>query len=670
MEQTRGPIVAGVAESNGTATRRGSPIPSVDCSRLERNLTKALQLADAIATTPSTHFSTPVGSPGDGVDGLTLLTSPSNSPTIAPAHPLSPPTACDETASGVRSEVIGSPNDGSAAAVQQRLLRAKDNEIAHLRRTVHELSSQLHNALTALDQREDTSAELHELKSTYEAEEERRENEMRHARLEMLESRVKYRTREEKLAETYAVDVHAKAMEMLQPHTQKVHDKNFELMKEKIMLAQEVTTMRAKYKDLQEKYALLKRKTDLDGSATREMLQRSLLQKNEIASLRLQVKTTEDNLNAVVAEYDKKLYAENEIHEEAIRLLAHERDAARRDALQLQRELVHLRSAAGNVLAQRSELESFFYAALEEVRQGVVEERRQLLLENTTKGGVINSKQVSPSHTISSLLRLGAPERLMLTDSASPALLRSSSPAGWAVDRKGFPKRIVAAASTNLRSRAGVAAASSTISASRSAPLGDAALLKLQASPSVEKAMVDGALVTLPDASPSYLRSSGHGVPPLLARATDRCAVVAASAAQSGWRSTSCEDGAPFRLGPPTVEDDYGAPCPAPVGQHGALDTAEAGDFSPLRSLPSAPTWQDVKRVDVSELRWVDKERVIQLLFKRIRQDGRQHARMLQHASLKSDPLGSKIDAVAPVEVLPSDATELGRDSLTFLTQQ
>ncbi|CBZ39063.1 hypothetical protein, conserved [Leishmania donovani] len=670
MQQARGPIATGAADSKGTTTRRGSPIASADCSRLERNLTQALKLAEAIATTPSTDFSTPAGSPGDGIDGLTLLTSPSNSPTIDPALTLSNFPGGDQTASGVRSEVTGSPNDGSAAAAQQRLLRAKDNEIAHLRRTVQELSSQLHNALTTLDQREDTSAELQELKRTYDAEAERREKEMRHARLETLESRVRYRTQEEKLAETYTADVHAKAMELLEPHTQEVHDKNFELMKEKIILAQEVTTMRAKYKDLQEKYALLKHKTDLDGSATREMLQRSLFQKNEIASLRLQVKITEDNLNAVVADYDKKLQAESKMREEAIQSLTRERDAARRDALQLQRELAQLRSAAGNVLAQRSELESFFYAALEEVRQGVVAERRQLLLENTPKGDVVNAKQASPVHTMSSLLRLEVPKRLMLTDSAGPALLRSLSPAGWTVDRKGFPKRIGAAASTNTRPLAGIAVASSASSARRSAPLGHTALLNLQAFPHVESAMVDGALVTLPDATPSYLRSSEHEVPSLLVRATDRCAALAAPAVQSGWHSTPCEDGAPFRLGPATVEDGYDAPFPAPAKQCGALDAAETDDFSPLRSLPSAPTWQDVKSVDVSELRWVDKERVIQLLFKRIRQEGRQHARMLQHASLKSDPLAAKVDAVAPVDALPSDATELGHNSLTFLTQQ
>ncbi|CAG9584156.1 conserved hypothetical protein [Leishmania major strain Friedlin] len=670
MQQARGPLVAGAADRKSTDTRRGSPIALADCSRLERNLTQALQLADAIATTPSTDFSTPAINPGDGIDGLALLASPSNSPTIDPALTLSHSSGCDPTASGVRSEVTGSPNDGSAAAVQQRVLRAKDNEIAHLRRTVQELSNQLHNALTTLDQREDTSAELQELKRTYDAEEERREKLMRHARLEMLESRVRYRAREENLAETYTTDVHAKATELLEPHTQEVHDKNFELMKEKIMLAQEVTTMRAMYKDLQEKYALLRHKTDLDGSATREMLQRSLSQKNEIASLRLQVKTTEDNLNAVVAEYDKKLHAESKIRDEAIQSLTRERDAARRDALQLQRELGQLRSAAGNVLAQRSELESFFYAALEEVRQGVVEERRQQLLENTTKGGFINAKQVSPVHTISSLLRVEAPGRLMLTDSVSPALSRSSSRAGWTVDGKGFPKRIAGAASRNTRPLAGIAAASSSSLARRPAPPGNTALLNLQASPHTESAMVDGALVTLPDATPSYLRRSEYGVPPLVARATDRCAAVAAAAVESGWCRTPCEEGAPFRLGLATVEDGYGAPFPAPTEQCGALDAAEVEDFSPLRSLPNAPTWQDVKRVDVSELRWVDKERVIQLLFKRIRQEGRQHARMLQHASLKSDPLAAKVDSVAPVEVLPSDATELGRDSLTFLTQQ
>ncbi|GET93700.1 hypothetical protein, conserved [Leishmania tarentolae] len=669
MEQVPCPIVAGITDSRGTVGCRISPIASADCSRLEHRLTQALQLADTICSTQSIDSSTPAGSPGDGGDGLTVVTSASHPPTIDLALTLSHSPGSDQTASGAHGDLFGSPNGSSAAAMHQRLLRAKDSEISHLRRTVQELSSQLHKALTTLDQREDTSAELQDLKRTCKTEAERREKEMQHARLEMLESRVKYRTLEENLAETYKADVQAKAMELLEPRTKEVYDKNFDLLKEKMMLAQEVTTLRTRNKDLQEKYMLLKRETDLDGSATREMLQRSVFQKDEIASLRLQVKTTEDNLNRVVAEYEEKLRAERKVHEKAVQSLTRERDAARRDALQLQRQLVELRRGAANVLAQRSELETFFHAALEEVRQGALQERRQLLLENTAKGSCVNADQAPTVQTISSVLRLEAPERLMLTNSESPALLKLSSPAGWTVDRKGFPKRIAAPVSKKARPPVGIAPLSSS-SARRPETLGNTAPENLKALPNDDSATGNRTLLTLPDATPSYMHSNGHEVPLLLAKATDRCTAVATLSVESRLCSSSCEDGAPFRLGQATVQNRDVGPSPAPAAERGALNTDQMGDFSLLRSLPTAPTWQDVKRVDVSELRWVDKERVIQLLFKRIRQEGRQHARMLQQASSKGDSLAKKVDVIAPVEALPLNATELGRDSLTFLTQQ
>ncbi|KAG5489030.1 hypothetical protein JIQ42_00651 [Leishmania sp. Namibia] len=665
MERANAPIAAEVSGSGGAAAAGMTPRASADGSRCERRLTEALQRGDILSATPSALDSSSLaGGPGE-VEGFVLLRSASDLPSADAAVTLLHSSGSDQATSGGRKESAGYPSDGSAAAVQQRTIRAKENEIAHLRRTVQELSSQLHNALTTLDQRADRTVELEALKSEYEVEAEQHEKGIRHARLEMLESRVRYRSMEEQLATTYEADVHARATELLEPHTKEVHAKNFGLLKEKMILAQEVITLRAEYNELQEKYVRLRRETDLDGSATRQMLQRSVSQKNEITSLRQQVKTTEDTLNTAVAEYEKKLCAEGKAHQVAIESLTRERDAARRDALRLQRELAQLRSTAGNVLAQRTELEAFFHAALEEVHQGVIEEHRQQLLENTPTARVTNAKNFLPAHTNSSLLRLERPERLLLTNGASPGLSTSSSLAYWTLDRKGFPKRIAAAPQANMLPASGVSAASLTSLAQR-----DTAPSNAPASPYGESAKASGTLVALPHATPLYLLSSGHQVPHLTSLASSRYAVVSTSAEQSGRECTASGGRTPFRLGTKSEEKSSCPLSSASPQQCGELNVAATDDLPLLQNLPSAPTWRDVKRVDVSELRWVDKERVIQLLLKRIRQEGRRNAAMSQRAAQESGSSATTADAVAPREEWLSSAADIGGDSLTFLTQR
>ncbi|KAG5465926.1 hypothetical protein CUR178_00641 [Leishmania enriettii] len=665
MRPAHAPVAAEVSRSCGAAEGWMTPRASADRSRFERRLTEALQCGDILSATPSALDSSSLaGSPGE-VEGFFMLRSASDLPSVDAAVTLLHSSGSDQGTSGGRKDCAGYPSNDSAAAVQQRTIRAKENEIAHLRRTVQELSSQLHNALTTLDQRADRTAELEALKSECEVEAEQHEKGIRHARLEMLESRVRYRSMEEQLATTYEADVHTRATELLEPHTKEVHTKNFDLLKEKKILAREVTTLRAEYNELQEKYVRLRRETDLDGSATHQMLQRSVSQRNEIASLRQQVKTTEDTLNTAVAEYEKKLYAEGKAHQAAIESLTRQRDAARRDALRLQRDLTQLRSTAGNVLAQRTELEAFFHAALEEVHQGVIEERRQQLLESTPTARVTNAKNFSPAHTNSSLLRLERPERLLLTNGASPGLSTSSSLAYWTLDRKGFPKRIAAAPQANMLPAFEIPAASLTSLAQR-----DAALSNAPACPYRESAKASGALVALSHATPLYLLSSGLQVPHLTSLASNRNAVVSTSTEQSGRVGTPSGGRAPFRLG---TKIEEGGSCPlflAPPQQCGELNATAREDLPLLQNLPRAPTWRDVKRVDVSELRWADKERVIQLLLKRIRQAGRRQAVMSQRATEESGPSATKVDAVAPREEWLSSAADIDGDSLTFLTQR
>ncbi|KPI90540.1 hypothetical protein ABL78_0300 [Leptomonas seymouri] len=623
------------------ADRRLTPSPPPDTHPKRES-------SNSIAAS-SGKSNSPLLNPEDD-DCLSPLLSPSGSASTRPLHSLATAIAKDEVNGiGEPPRDVG-PTERShtqqldvaaTTYAHDRALRTKDAEIARLRRTIQELSVQLNNALHTLDARVDAAAELKALEAASVAEEERREAAVRSVRLEMLENRVKYRTMEEKLASKYESDVEAKAVELLSTHTKEVHDTNFELLKEKLLLAQEVTRSRAEYRELQDSYKKLRQETDLDVSAKKQMLQRNVIQKNEITSLRQQVKTSEDNLNAVVGEYDRKLAEQERRHLAEINALTKERDAARRDALRLKRDFSQLRSTASTVLSQRSDLEDFFYSALEEVRLRVIEERRQQLTGG--RPGASQDARVtvfSSPQTASMLLRLESTDRRLITGntSVSSAANASSSRSNWKVDHKGFPKR-----SDEASGRQSAAAADGADPSPNSVlPPVASTSRGCSSVPVVPLQNGTGTLVSVPSAMPAYLRADVDDdtafSPPPVSR-DDRGSALAGS--QSSRRPPSSTAALESGAGSPSQE--------VPM----------------LRSLPKNPTWKDVKEVDVASLSWAEKERVIQLLFKRIRDEGR-------HRKKANDKETAPTAEAGPWKMAtPAVPPHFDRDvdSSTFLTQ-
>ncbi|KPA81750.1 hypothetical protein ABB37_04039 [Leptomonas pyrrhocoris] len=623
----------------------GSPLESTAPTRKSRlPQTDLFSESGNHATASSAASPSPLFSPRDGAERLMLPLSSSGPSSAGPAHVLVVSPAEDEESDAGSGELshMRQLDAALAANARERALHAKEVEVTHLRRTIQELSVQLNNALHTLDARADASAQLQALKDAESAKDERRDDDVRLVRLDMLESRVKYRTMEEELVARYNADVQAKATELLETHTKEVHDENFELLREKVRLAEEVTVGRAAYKELQDSYRKLRRETDLDVGAKQQLLQRSVQQKNQIASLRQQVKTDEDNLNTVVCEYDKKLAEQERRHQAEVNALTKERDDARHDALRLRRDLNQLRSSADNVLSQRSDLEDFFYAALSEVRQRVIEERRQQLARGPLDAA--NDSKVtafSPTQTASTVLRLESKGQLLIVGSpgglpaTAAAFASSSSNGNWTVDRKGFPRRGVAA--TARHGATGAAASVDSPSTPALPPVAATSRAPRSAPPA---APLDntGTLVAVPSAMPDYLRHD----------------IDAGVASSSSPLNGQCRNGilpgnSPSRLAP--------AP-PSPPAQ----------DLPASHRLPNQLTWKDLKEVDVASLSWADKERVLQLLFKRIQMEGRHRGKAHAKKTAPSAPTCAGKSTVTPPQG-DSACFDRDPDSSTFVTQ-
>lgn len=538
--------------------------------------------------------------------------------------------------------VLEAPVDHSAlfstiSDEAQRYIRAKDNEVAHLRRTVQELGRRLHEALTSIDKRNDDSAALQRLQISQTETAHLCAAEVREARLEMMENRVRYRSKEEELASTYNNDVHKRAIELLEDHTKEVHEQNFELLRERVLLAEEAEVDRQEHHALQGKASSLRRQLDLAKMDEKELLRRSVKQKDTIKSLRDQVRMAENGLTKLVADYEAKLESNEKRYEKERRILEGERDAARRDAVQLRADLVKLRIAAENLLTQRSELEEFFYDALAEVRQQVIEARRQQLLGTQPCGrGLIHAE-----HTSSSVMRLEHQGQLFLTDNTltagAMAALRSSANERWTSDARGLPKRITNQPRKKPKSPRKVLPP---------LPRKEPPSLTTTAEEGDER--WDGTLVTSTQLVPPYLAPSPPASREIAIQSNEQLTSAARETSATSRASTSHSSCSSSALAPPLSEMTGSAP-------------------EQLRSIPNAPTWKTIQKVDIRDLEWADKERVIRLLFRRIQQEGKRAA--AAQARMKCRPL-STTTASHEVTLERVAGMEVADSSDTFITQQ
>lgn len=486
------------------------------------------------------------------------------------------------------------PSDEAGVDVLRELhdaretLKEKDAAILQLRNSVRELASRLRGVSQFIDLREDIEERLNSMATSHAEQVEQLHSESREARLDLLENRVHIRSVEQALRDSHAADINRRALQLLDDRTKEVNMQNFNLVRDKLVLAKNMEDTRQKCIVLEDRNVDLRRKVDLSSSSESELIARSVRQKREIERLKGQIKITEENMTTLENDYEQRLTLQEKSHVKEVRQLMAERNQARVDAQTLRRELQQLRKVSAKVVEQRGELEMFFYAALQEVREHIAVERQQRILA----GGSFAPESLKAAQTTSSSMRLAAQDRLQITDYyGGTGSLYPPSPSrrAWDTDSKGFPV---------LRGGGKVSGK---------------------------------ALPPIPGSTPSG--ASGR---------TPNCTL----------HSTGDDNHNPFsQLG----EDEF------PEGGTMFLETG-AAQLS-FKSIPDAPAWKDIQKVDITDLDWPDKERVIRILFKRLRQQ-QQHV-IRKAASKESEDSLSVHGGKSGVGLEDADPA-----SLVFLTQQ
>ncbi|EKF32685.1 hypothetical protein MOQ_003458 [Trypanosoma cruzi marinkellei] len=421
------------------------------------------------------------------------------------------------------------------ASMQERL-EESEYHTSSLQKRIEWLEEELASVDAFREARDKHQREMENLKKEYMEEQDKHARDSHSLRMQLMEERVRIRAEEQLLNRRHEEDVRKMAMELFTQKTREVDEENQQLLDEKIFLSGDAKAARDEADALRQENYKLRQNAEMAKSAEEEFTAHAARQKREITLLREQVKTTEDNLKAVVESYEQRLQKQAREHAAALRRLTQERDEANCSAESLRRELLKMRSLSRQMVERRTELEMFFYDALAQVRREILEERRR------------GTRYIGHQHPNSSTFQRTTQR---IKEGEGELMLISN-------------RRLRLPLPPPLQIGAG---GSNTTWHSKESPAGDGNM----GGPSLP-------LIMLPKEEVAVTRSSR---------------IIPAKE----WHYN--ESGALTTRFLPSSEEPFFA-------------------HSDLSSIPNAPKLRDLQSIEISQLSWKDKERVLQILFKQL----------------------------------------------------
>lgn len=265
--------------------------------------------------------------------------------------------------------------------MSEQLILEKDKTILHLRKTVNALSKKLKGVAQFIDLRDDIEERLNGMERRHDEEIKKYKSQATDARFDLIEKKIHLKVEEKKLKEGFEQEVAQKASALLSGRTKAINLQNFELLKDKLLLTQEVEDTRVKCDALEKENASLRTELKVVSASEKECLKRSTAFKKQVETLKKEVMSTEDRLDEVVKEFTVRMERQTKHYDKKCRIVEEERDAARFDALNLQAELQRLRAASSTVLGRYQDIQWFFHDALRQVRMEIMAERRNEIVQ-------------------------------------------------------------------------------------------------------------------------------------------------------------------------------------------------------------------------------------------------------------------------------------------------
>nr|CCC93982.1 conserved hypothetical protein [Trypanosoma congolense IL3000] len=416
----------------------------------------------------------------------------------------------------------------------QGSLQERDEHITSLKKRLAEVEEELKSVIDFRDARDVYQEQMRELRRIYLEECEQRKEEVREARLSCMEERVRLKAEEREHLIQRDAEIERLARSYFTTKTHATEHQNKKLKQELYTLLENKKMIQGVAEELQKANRKLKRDVEMASTVEAEHTTRNAKQKKEIELLKEQVKTTDENMDTMAVEYERRLQKQEKSHNAAMKLLTAECETLRSTVEALRADLLKMRRISEKLVGERTEMETFFHEALEQVRRETLEEQRK------------NMQSIGHHHS-----KKGARLELQFSSQPRQPLLIS--------DR-------------------GIFASPSHLTPKACAKSGLPGTEKGMVSLSSKSVCASLPLITM--SSTFYSPYRNAVVPPI------------------EWRDTSHERKV--------------------AGTTGVADCRTLGE-SGFSHVLTASELKDLRPVEISQLSWSEKERVLQLLFKRLK---------------------------------------------------
>lgn len=260
-------------------------------------------------------------------------------------------------------------------------INEREDEISSLQNQLSVVQGDLEALQQFASDRDRLHEEMTSFREQHNRECEAYEKEISRLRFTSLEEKVRVKAEERILTEKFEAEVSDRAMKLLDAKTKEIHNENFALLEDKVLLEQELDRLVADNKRMKDMTGSQRRDVELAKIADEEYSKRGARQGREIKDLRNQCKLMETNIAKLIDEYEHKLEVQTHKFQTETEKLKEERDLSYRNAENRHKELARMRQLSKHIVRQRSDLEMFFNEALEYVRQQIVIERHQVIQE-------------------------------------------------------------------------------------------------------------------------------------------------------------------------------------------------------------------------------------------------------------------------------------------------
>ncbi|CCW62626.1 unnamed protein product [Phytomonas sp. EM1] len=248
-------------------------------------------------------------------------------------------------------------------------LHERDRQLDEYAKLIAQLQSEVLQASSYIKQRDEHEKELRDLQNQFKEVETRHEKELLNLKFEAIDRKIKLFAMEKVMREEFHHVVEQRLQKLMEERHKGLIEHNATLQREKLDMSRDMERLLSMTSAMGGELTTLQRSMKLHRNVQDEVLKHSVIrirqQRSKEAKLqRLESKVRE--LQAQLQEVHEKVASQ---YKDCIHSLEEELKATQNTLKTHRTELQNMRQYAAQVVGQRSDLEKFFYMALEDCRR-------------------------------------------------------------------------------------------------------------------------------------------------------------------------------------------------------------------------------------------------------------------------------------------------------------